>query len=90
MLASELTGQDLEIYNTNKAKVENLLKNGFSLNWDGFETNESDSPFLLTDSQKQSHETNKREIFHLLNEMPETSFKRRWLKDLFTDEEENA
>ncbi len=85
--ATELTGEALKTYNTNKPLVEQLLRDCPTLNWDGFERGEVTSPFLLTEAQKHSYERNRREIIRLLTEMPDTAFRRRWLHDLSESDE---
>jgi hypothetical protein len=87
MLATELTGKALEAYNTNKPLVEQLLRDCPPLNWDGFERGEVTSPFLLTEAQHERYEDIREELLRLLTEMPDTSFKRRWLRELSESDE---
>lgn len=88
MLVSELTGAELETYNANVERVAEIMLVGFPVNWAGFERGTVDSLWSLTTEQKETWDRSKAEIFTLLTAMPDTSFKRRWLRDLFTAEDE--
>lgn len=89
MLVSELKGEELETYNANVKRVAEIMLAGFPVNWAGFERDAVDSPWSLTPEQQETWERSKAEIFTLLTAMPDTSFKRRWLRDLFTAEDED-